>query len=625
MASSKLMIAVLVLVWPFLVGAETVENWALQPLKKPVPPQLDDRGWVRNGIDRFVLARLRAKGLEPAREADKATLIRRLSYDLIGLPPTPEELQAFTDSKEAKAYEMLVDRLLASPRYGERWARHWLDVARYTESQGFEYDRLRNNAWHYRDYVIKAFNSDKPYDQFVREQIAGDVIEPVTSESMVATSLLVCGPYDQAGNSQQNQTQRMITREEEMDDLVSVVSQSFLGLTVNCARCHAHKYDPIPQADYYRMKAVFDGVIHGERDITSPAEKTADPGKTNTKKQEKIKKKPWSGKSYIGKRRQPDPTRRLERGSVKQPAEAVSPRGLSAITEPSPDFGLSPDAPEAERRRKFAEWVVHPRNPLTPRVMTNRVWHYHFGLGIVPTPSDLGQAGVPPSHPALLDWLAVGFVEKGWSIKQLHRLIVTSATYRQSSALNVEAAKIDAGNRLLWRYAPRRLEAEAVRDAMLTVSGQLNLKMGGESFRPFSTSEHGSTFYQLEDRDEPEFNRRTIYRINVNSGKDPLLDAFDCPDPAVKTPRRMLTVTPLQALSMMNNSFVQRQAKHLAERMIEETSGDTDKAIELMYRYAFGRTANSAELEQARQLAAEFGMKEVAWIVLNATEFLYVR
>jgi len=257
--------------------------------------------------------------------------------------------------------------------------------------------------------------------------------------------------------------------------------------------------------------------------------------------------------------------------------------------------------------------------------MANRVWHYHFGLGIVPTPSDLGQAGVPPSHPELLDWLAVGFVEKGWSIKKLHRLIVTSATYRQSSALNVAAAKIDVENRLLWRYAPRRLEAEAVRDAMLAVSGQLNPEMGGRSFRPFTTSEHGSTFYQLEDRDQPEFNRRTIYRINVNSGKDPLLDAFDCPDPAVKTPRRTLTVTPLQALSMMNNSFVQRQAKYLAERMVQETSGDTGKAIELMYRYAFGRTATSSEVEQARQLAAEFGMKEVAWTVLNATEFLYVR
>ncbi|MCH2581756.1 MAG: DUF1549 domain-containing protein, partial [Planctomycetes bacterium] len=265
-------------VWPEdPAGSGRIESdhWSLKPVKKPAPPAVKGADWVRNPIDAFVLARLQEKGLKPSPLADRATLIRRLNFTLLGLPPTPAEVKAFVDDKDPGAYSTLDERLLASPRYGEHWGRHWLDVARYTESQGFEYDRLRNNAWHYRDYVIRSFNSDKPYDRFMMEQVAGDVLKPVMSDGIIATSMLVCGPYDQAGNSQRNQTQRMKTREEEMEDLVSCVTQGFLGMTVNCARCHAHKFDPIPQTDYYRIKSVFDGVFHGERDFGSQAEREA--------------------------------------------------------------------------------------------------------------------------------------------------------------------------------------------------------------------------------------------------------------------------------------------------------------------------------------------------------------
>ncbi len=576
--------------WPDAKSARS-EHWSLQPLRAPAVP-----GDATNAIDAFIAVRLAKDGMTLSPEADRRTLIRRLSFDLIGLPPSPEEVDAFVKSESPRAFEELVDRLLASPQYGERWGRHWLDVARYTESQGFEYDRLRDNAWHYRDYVIKSFNDDKPYDRFMKEQIAGDVLEPVTRDGIVAASLLVCGPWDAAGNIQKNETQKMITREDELEDLIGVVGQSFLGLTINCARCHSHKFDPIPHEEYYRIKSVFEGVKHGERPI-----ETATP----------------SPVSYVGTRVQPAPTRRLKRGEVTSPDEVVTPGALSAIVDLNPDFGLAADAPEAMRRLKFADWLADARNPLPARVMANRVWHFHFGQGLVSTPNDFGVSGARPTHPELLDWLAVKFIESGWSVKALHRLIVTSATYRQSSAFNEKAAATDADNQLLWRFTPHRLEAEAVRDGMLAVSGQLNPAMGGPSFRPFTISEFNAAFYHLVDRAEPEFNRRTVYRVNVNSGKDPMLEAFDCPDPSVKTPRRGVTTTPLQALELMNNSFVQRQARHLAERAMQSPG----HAIESAYRLALGREPADGEMARAK----ERELFSVCWALLNSTEFMYVR
>ncbi len=861
--------------WPDDVKLARSEHWSLQPLRR-----------ATGDIDGFIKARLAKDGLALSPEADRATLIRRLTFDLIGLPPSPEEVATFVESKSPTAYAALVERLLASPQYGERWGRHWLDIARYTESQGFEYDRIRDNAWHYRDYVIKSFNDDKPYDRFMREQIAGDVMEPVTSDGMIAPSLLVCGPWDQAGNAQANATQKMITREDELEDLIGVVGQSFLGLTINCARCHTHKFDPIPHEEYFRIKAVFEGVKHGERNIASAAEQkaqkearalleqesaaaehivskleadgrklaaaklpadprpvgpapflhwkfegalpagelkggakvaggrllltkenasyfksapltrdirektleawvalddlkqgggaaisiesapssdfdaivfgerqqrkwvagsggfqrtrdlvapeeTAAPGalihvavvyrednsiaffrdgqpygkpytptrplriykagetrvllglrhhgagngflsggveraalydralspeeidasfrsqgrsipladalanlsdaqraerdaalaKIAAARTQLDAKKPDRRLSYVGTRVQPPPTRRLKRGDVKSPDEIVTPGALSAVADLSPDFGLAADAPEAQRRLKFADWIADARNPLPARVMANRVWHFHFGQGLVSTPNDLGVSGAKPSHPELLDWLGAKFIDSGWSVKSLHRLIVNSATYRQSSAINDAAAKLDADNQLLWRFTPRRLEAEAVRDAMLAVSGQLNPAMGGPSFRPFTITEFNAAFYHPKDSAEPEFNRRTVYRANVNSGKDAMLEAFDCPDPSVKTPRRGVTTTPLQALELMNNSFVQRQAKLLAERAQKAAGNEIAEA----YRIALGRPPTADEATRATTAAKARGLQSVCWALLNSTEFVYVR
>jgi hypothetical protein len=286
---------------------------------------------------------------------------------------------------------------------------------------------------------------------------------------------------------------------------------------------------------------------------------------------------------------------------------------------------LAPDAPEADRRRRFADWLADPRNPLPARVLVNRIWGFHFGQGLVSTPSDLGRSGSKPSHPELLDWLASEFISHGWSIKALHRLIVSSETYRQSSEARSEALAVDADAVFLWRFPPRRLEGEVIRDAMLAVSGQLNLQVGGPSFRPFTTSEYGATFYHLVDRGTPEFNRRTVYRMNINSGKEPLLDALDCPDPSVRTPRRGVTTTPLQALGLMNSSFVQRQADHLAQRALSLCAQDPDRAITCIWRMALGRNPNSGEFEMARKAVRERGMPHVAWVLLNTTEFVYVR
>ena len=331
------------------------------------------------------------------------------------------------------------------------------------------------------------------------------------------------------------------------------------------------------------------------------------------------------GKTYAGKRRQPKPTRRLIKGNVREPAEAVRPGALSVISEPSGDFGLAENAPEAERRIRFAHWLADPKNPLPARVMANRIWHYHFGRGIVGSPNDFGALGEAPTHPGLLDWLAATFIEKGWKIKELHRLILHSSTWLQSSAWDRKSSEIDSESRLLWRFPPRRLEAESIRDTMLAISGKLNPQMGGPSYKPFSVSSFGSSFYKIRDQEGPQFDRRSIYRMNVNSGKDPLLDVFDCPDPSVKVPRRSSTTTPLQALSLMNNSLVQRLSKSFSTRLEQETGKDSGDSIERAWLYAFARKPTGAEQKRCEVLAKEHGLDTVCWVIFNASEFLYVR
>ncbi len=575
--------------------------WSLQAVKRPRPPAVNDRTWGRNPIDAFVLAALETQRLRPAPPADRATLVRRATLDLTGLPPTPEEIDAFLNDARPDAYERLIDRLLASPRYGERWGRHWLDVVRFGESQGFERDKPRDHAWRYRDYVIQSFNADKPYDRFVKEQIAGDVLSPVPPEGIVATGFLVCGPWDEVGATQQGAVMRRRVREEELEDMIAAVGQTFLGLTVNCARCHNHKFDPVPQRDYYRVKAALEGVRPGDRPL------------------------PGGGTAYAANSVKPEPTFVLRRGDVEKPEEEVTAGALSAVKSLRADFGLAADAPEGERRRKLADWIASADNPLTPRVMVNRLWQYHFGRGIVASPSDFGFNGERPSHPELLDWLAGELVRSGWSIKHVQRLILLSATYRQSARPNPAAAAVDADDRLLWRFPSRRLEAEVVRDAMLLVSGRLNPRMGGPSFRPFTVTVFNSTFYTLTDEATPETQRRTVYRMNVNSAKDPLLDALDCPDPSVKAPRRAVTTTPLQALGLMNSIFVLRQAKGFGERVAREAGDDPAAQVMLAYRLALGRPPTAAEKGRAVGHVREHGVESLCWVLLNASEFLYLR
>ncbi len=582
--------------------------WILRPLARPAPPRVPSSSWPANPIDAFILARLNSAGLAPAPPADHLIMIRRATFDLLGLPPTPAEIDSFLADDSPSAYERLIDRLLASPHYGERWGRHWLDVARFSESHGFEYDHIRDNAWPFRDYVIRSLNADRPYTQFVREQIAGDVLEPVTRDGIVATGFLVAGPWDEANQAQQSASMRQRAREEELEDMVAAVGQVFLGLTVNCARCHDHKFDPVPQRDYYRIKAAIEGVQHGNRPIAPGVDPNA-------------RGLPLT---YAARPSSPPPTFVLGRGDIEKKGERVAAGGLSAVKSPPAEFGLAADAPEAVRRRKLAEWLADPSNPLTARVLVNRVWHYHFGTGLVATPNDFGRNGDRPSHPELLDWLASDFLAQGSRLKALHRRIMLSNTYRQSSRFDARAAAADADDRLLWRYPARRLEAEAIRDAMLLASGQLNPQMEGPSFRPFKLTVFNSNFYELNDPVGPEFDRRTVYRININSAKDPLLETLDCPDPSVKTPRRAVTTTPLQALGLMNDTFVLRQARCLAARLESIAGHDVPEQVNRAYRLTLGRRPRESERERASALVREAGLAELAWVLLNSSEFLYL-
>jgi hypothetical protein len=612
--------------------------WSLQPLQHPtLPAASGPREWRTNPIDAFVADKLRQHGLQPAPPADRSTLLRRLSFDLIGLPPSAEEMAAFLRDSRSDAYSRAVDRLLASSHHGERWARHWLDVVRFGESQGFEYDRIREHAWRYRDYVIQAFNDDKPYDRFIREQLAGDVLPEANAESVIATGFLIAGPWDQAGHSSASASVRAMVREAELEDIVGTVGQTFLGVTLNCARCHNHKFDPIPQRDYYRIKAVFQGVNHGDRRFPG--------GSTND----------WS---YAANASQPEATFVLNRGEPDKPREQVTPGALEALATHPGEFGLAADAPEGERRRRFAAWVASPENPLTARVIVNRVWQHHFGRGIVATPNDFGKMGEAPSNPELLDWLAAWFVAPdgaNWSLKRLHKLIVSSAAYQQSAvvsgsvisepvisktakrqrtgelvtgSLTTEslAQGRDADNLLLWRFTPHRLEAEELRDALLALSGELNPQMGGPGFRPFRhVTNGGQNEYFASDPAGPEFNRRTIYRISVHSARDPLLDSLDCPEFSTRTPVRANTTTPLQALSLMNDSFVQRQAAKLAERVQREAGPDLKRQVKQLWFLALAREPKPTELREAVKLAREQGMASAAWVLLNSNEFVFVR
>jgi hypothetical protein len=850
--------------------------WSFQPPVRPDVPDLKDP-WIKTQIDAFVLRSLRSRKLEPSPSASKLTLLRRVTFDLIGLPPTPNEVDAFLSDESPDAYNNVVDRLLKSPRYGERWGRHWLDIAHYADTHGFERDFRRDNAWPYRDYVIRAFNDDKPYNEFIREQIAGDVIDPNRADCVTATGFLGAGPWDVTGLMEtKNPVLQRQARANVLDDMVTTVITATMGLTINCSRCHNHKFDPISQQDYYRLSAVFAGVRRADRDVPTPVSRAredlnriqaslaklqgrgidladivgggdgsgtgmlgngldprngkpsngqvgflpnakpngfvksptafvdgltipgksapmvvsstgiklenlpatkgqtwdyvqfgpvmrqettvidgidynknghsllglhankaitfdldairdkhgekrvrrflalaaycgrtgphraqfgvyldgkpvvpltsitrddngirinvpinrtqrfltlvslegedgisydqvsfADPRlhaaknetlsdaqiKTRTqllvqrdvlrKNLDSIKPTFVAKKVYAVTTSKPPPVHILLRGNTEALGAQVSPGALAAFKSPVPDFGDTA-MPEGARRMALANWIVHPDNPLTRRVIVNRIWQHHFGRGIVSTPSDFGFHGDRPSHPKLLDWLADEFLRRDWSIKQVHRLIVLSSTYRQASDLHAPTTEIDADNRLMWRMTRRRLEAEAVRDSILAVSGKLNLMMGGPGYRDFKYTQRYAPIYKYVTPDRPELWRRTVYRFAVRSVSNPFLDVLDCPNPSNLTPVRNRTTTPLQSLAMMNNAFMIQQAEYFAER-IERTAGE-DVVVQIRdaYRLAFSREPTDEEAALAQRLVQRQSLFHLCRMLFNANEFVYV-
>ena len=567
--------------------------WSLQPVTSPAVPPVPAGG--RNALDAFLAARLAADHLTFSPEAPRAVLLRRAGFDLTGLPPSPEELAALEKSSAPDAFEKEVDRLLASPAYGEKWARHWLDIARYGESDGFEFDKPRPEAWRYRDWVINSLNRDLPYTEFARLQIAGDLLHPDNAECVTAASFLVCGPYDDTNRVTASENLRKVMRQDEIEDVVGTTGQVFLGLTLHCARCHDHKFDPVSLTEYYRMASCFAGVGRGSRDLPGGREKafTILP--------------------------QPAPVvQELDRGSALKPRGAVRPGGIAALAGVSPEFNLPEDAPGEARRLALAQWITSPQNPLFARAVVNRVWYWHFGRGLVATPSDLGKNGGHPSHPELLDWLAGWFRDQGWSLKKLHRLILTSAAWRQSSCGTAPAA-------LYARMDRRRLTAEELRDAILVTAGVLNPAPGGPPFQDFRMeNKHNTMHYHPEEKDTPDVNRRSIYRMWARGGAQPFLNAFDCPDTSVSTPVRSATTTPLNALTLLNSRFTFTMADHLAARLQKEAGADPSAQIDRLFLLAAGRPAGPEEREACLATASAHGLAAVCRVVLNTNAFLTV-
>jgi hypothetical protein len=784
--------------------------WALLPIRRPDLPAFS--AWARNPIDSFIEDGHRKNHLQSAPEPERRILIRRVTFDLIGLPPTPDEVAAFIQDSAPDAYERLVDRLLASPHYGERWGRHWLDVVRFGESHGYETNQLRFNAWPYRDYVIRAINSDLPYPQFILEQLAGDALPDVDWLTQSATGFLVGGVHDVVGN--QTEEGKRQQRMDDLDDMITATGTAFLGLTTNCCRCHDHKFDPILQKDYYALQAVFDGVEHTEREIPAPdaerrkrelakvqaelaqierqiedqeplartigegplrrpvnarrnverfaavearlirftvlatnnlepcideleiftdeptprsvalassgAKATASSVYPNSTihqlehindgkygngrswisnemgkgwvqielpevkrinriiwqrdREEKFKDRlatqyrievatepekwqvvassndrvpfgmePASAPNELQKRQKelrdrlpslapmmriyagtftpPEPTYLLIRGDPMKRGEVIGPGAIASI---QPPLRIDPTAPEKVRRLALARWLGDPANPLPARVLVNRLWHYHFGQGIVNTPSDFGFQGGRPSHPELLDWLASEFMANGWRMKPIHRLMVLSAAYRQSSQANNKAMSLDKNNRLLWRMNPRRLEAEAIRDAILAVSGQLDRRMGGAGYNIWQDNTNYVVVFKPKTELGPNEFRRMIYQFKPRTQQDPTFGAFDCPDAALVAPRRNASVTALQALNLLNSSFILSQSEAFADRLRTEAGHDEGKQVRLAFRLAFARDPSASELAGGLALVKEHGLAAFCRAMYNANEMVYV-
>jgi hypothetical protein len=627
--------------------AAAADHWAFKPRTQPAGPQVKGAGWIRNPIDAFILERLQKAGLVPAPEADRATLLRRLTFDLTGLPPTPEEIAAFVNDKSAGAYEKQVDRLLTSPRYGERWGRHWLDVVRYAESEGFEYDRFRPGAWRYRDYVIRAFNDDRAFDTFLLEQIAGDEVDPDNHDALIAAGFHRLGPVRRnAGNKLV-----AFSRNEVLTEMTDAIGAVFLGLTMGCARCHDHRFDDISQKDYYRLQAYF--AATQERDVVLADAKTQADWKARTEKiQGRVKELQMSlqGKNdkiiedkIIEVRRTlpaPLPTistvghgermpiHVLKRGDVERKGVLVGPRPLSVLVPDDPvEFPGEADKP----RTILARWLNRSDNPLVPRVFVNRVWQGHFGKGIVATPNDFGVNGSPPSHPELLDWLATEFIAGGRRIKPLHRLIVLSSAYRQASA-PVDAArtkKLDPDNRLLSHFPRRRLSAEEIRDAMLAAAGRLNLKAGGPSVMLPVEADLVKLLYDpaqwVVTADTQEHDRRSVYLAVKRNLQLPFARVFDQPDTAISCPRRESSTHALQALELLNGKLSNQLAAAFADRLRRECGDDHAKQVDLAFRLTTGREPTRRQRDLALEFVRTQSLGEFAVAMFNLNAFLYVQ
>ena len=632
--------------------------WAFQPRKNSVPPAVSaaiDKAWVKTPVDAFVLDGLKKAGLRPAPPASKATLIRRVTYDLTGLPPTPGEVDAFLKDESPKAWENLVERLLASPRYGEQWGRHWLDVVRFAESDGYEYDMHRPDAYRFRDYVVNSFNDDKPYDQFIKEQLAGDEIDPNNETLMVASGFNRLGPLRKnAGN--QNVAS---SRNEVLTEMTNVVGAGFLGVTVGCSRCHDHKFDPFRQSDYYRLQGFFAQTNENDLIRASAEEQAAwkavvDPLTTEMRRlqfnmrkaTEEEKGKIQSQLDAIDEKMPPpmtaiyavkndpkklSPVHTLFKGDYLQPVEAVGARPLGILLpENTPETPLDAEKP----RTRLANWVADPSNPLTARVMVNRVWQYHFGRGIVSTANDFGRMGAKPTHPELLDFLANKFVESGWKMKPIHRMILMSSAYRQAS--QSPAKKIgmekDAEVSLLWKFPRRRLEAEEIRDSMLAVSGRLKGDIGGPSVLIPIDQDLVKMLkrpqYWVATKDKSQYDRRTLYMIYKRNLQLPFMGVFDAPDMQLSCSRREQSTHAPQALELLNGQLSNDLAQSFASRLMKEAKTDSER-IDLAWRLAMGR----APTDKEKRLAASYldekpsdplRLKEMALDVFNLNAFLYV-
>jgi hypothetical protein len=627
-------------------------HWAFQPRSTAAVPQFElpaDKAFARTPIDALVLARLKKAELAPSGKASKQVLARRVYFDLTGLPPTPQQLASFVNDKRPDAWQRLVNQLLDSPHYGERWGQHWLDVVRFAETDGFEYDTHRTEAYRYRDYVIRAFQNDKPYDRFITEQLAGDEIAPQEQETMIASGFNRLGPLRKNAGNQEVAS----SRNEVLTEMTNAVGATFLGVTLGCARCHDHKFDPIRQSDYYRMQAYFAGTLENDFPLTSSEQRAtweatikpidakiklmqgemakADPVRKKVLEAEILaleKGKPAPPPTLYGVKTDMEkrsPIHLLARGEYSAKGESVGMRPMGILL---PE-GTPEEAPLTQPRAKLASWVTARDNPLTARVMVNRIWQYHFGQGIVVTPNDFGRMGGRPSHPELLDYLAEEFVKSGYSVKHMHRMILNSNTWQQASeTVNAKANEKDPENKLYWKYSRRRLGAEELRDSMLMVSGNLNTKIGGPSVIVPIEKELVEALYKPSQwqvtADTSEHKRRSIYLLVKRNLHLPMMEVFDAPDSLVSCPRRESSTHAPQALELLNGTFSNEQAEAFAARLLKSSGGNAPRMVDQAYLLVAGRRPNAKERQVAIEFARSAKPREFALAMLNLNAFLYV-